>query len=137
MKEINKAELVEILEDYGVDVTEQGIRSADIDHFLSADLNYSDDELDPIYNIVCQEVMAQRPDLICSHNGPILKLVSGDEVVAEFEITDADFSQDGSVDLTAESVHGEAAIKIEDSGQISMEGFLERIEQAESGSQLV
>ena len=35
MKEINKAELVEILEDYGVDVTGQGIRSADIDHFLS------------------------------------------------------------------------------------------------------
>lgn len=131
MKEVNTAELIEILEDCGVNVTEKGISTADIDHFLSAELKYSEDELDPIYSIVCQEVMNQRPDLNCNNTGPMFRLLDGDEMVLEFEIVDAEFNQDGVVDLFIESPKGETSIKIESSGEILIDGLLERIEQAE------
>jgi len=131
MKEINKSELVEILEDYGVDVAEHGIRTADIDNFLSAELSASEDELEPIYNIVCQEIMTQRPDLVCRHEGPQIKVVHDENVVTEFEIIDADFTQDGTVDLILESTHGDTAVVITDSGEVEMGTLLERIEQSE------
>lgn len=131
MKEVNKAELVEILEDCGVDVTEKGIRTADIDNFLSAELRYAEDELEPIYNIVCQELMNQRPDLTCNNVGPIFRILDGEETVGEFEIVDADLEHDGAVSLYVDSPKGEASVEINGSGEVHLEELLERIEQSE------
>lgn len=131
MKEINKSELVEILEDCGVNVTERGIRTADIDNFLEAELRYSEDELEPIYHIVCQEIMSQRPDLTCSNVGPMFQVTDGEMVIGEFEIIDADIENNGAVNLFVDSPKGEASIAIDTSGEVSLDSLLERIEQSE------
>ena len=132
MKEINKSELVEILEDCGVDVTEQGIRAADIDNFLSAELAEAlSDELEPLYSIVCQEVMEQRPDLGCTNTGPLFKVTQDGDPLMDFEVVDAELDRDGnSADFSITSSNGEAEISI-DNGIVSMDELLQRIEQAE------
>lgn len=133
MKEINKEELIDILEDCGVDIDSNGIKTSNIDQFLTADLDATQDELDPLYDIICQEIQNRRPDLSCSKDGAFINIHLDEKLLVKFEVEDIDI--DGQeVTMKVGSPFGEEIIHIEDSGAIEIDDLVERIEQAEEES---
>lgn len=130
MKELDKDTLLAILEDLGIDTTKRGLSKSDIDEVLASDLEVIKDELDPLFEIICQEIQNARPDLKCVLDSHIFKILRHGEDIIDFEVKDADMGG-GDVTIFLVSPYGESTVHIDESGEVNMENLLEKIEQAE------